>query len=148
MCVPAVNNYHCSLASKAYAGMKYISVGAILVNNVQALSGDATNCMQEGSIFTYECTVTDTNGIGSTIWSGNAFQCMQSSNQITLTHSRYESGLNSTCGNFSAVSVGTNGSEYTSRLTFFGDNKLNGTTINCTLSNVHLVATIIVIVNG
>ena len=119
---------------------------------MQAFSGENTQskCMLGGTTNNYECTVTDTTSIGLTIWTGDAFKCAESSNQITLTHSRYnhDSGLSNECGNFSAMSVGVNRSEYTSRLTFFGDTKLNGTTINCTLSNVVLVKKIVVRVGG
>ena len=120
----------------------------VLENQVQASFGDNV-CVQGGRTFSYECTVTDTMGIGLTIWMGDAFHCMESSDEIRLNHRGYDgTGLHSTCGNFSAISVGVNGSEYTSRLTFFGDVKLNGTTINCTLSDVLLIETIVVKIEG
>ena len=107
-------------------------------------------CLQTGTTFTYECTVEDRVGIGSTIWSGDLFKCSESSHRISLTHSQlYNSGVSAVCGNFSASSVGVDGSEYTSRLTFLGDlSDLNGTTVNCTLSSVLLVAKITVKVEG
>ena len=67
--------------------------------------------------------------------------CSESINQIALSHSHYESGISAVCGNFSAVSVGVRGSEYTSRLT---GNVSSEVTINCTLGGVILVETIFV----
>ena len=123
----------------------------VLECQVQASSGEKT-CMQEGNAVNYECTVTDTYGIGSTIWTGDAFKCVHISNQITLSHRWYDRYINLgqtfECGNFSAMGVDVNGSTYTSRLSFFGDIKLNGTVINCTFSNGMLIKTIIVKIEG
>ena len=111
-------------------------------------------CMQEGiGTFSHECTVTDSlmNPLGSTIWTGNTFNCMDSSNQILLPHYLYaESGVTSACGNFSAMSVSVQETEYTSRLSFFGNSllQLDGITINCTLSGTMLVDTITIRVGG
>ena len=107
-----------------------------------------TKCMVEETTFSYECTVEDSFGTGSTNWLGDSFKCAESLNQIRLTHSLFNLKENAVCGNFSAMSVSVNGSQYTSRLSFYGDLKLNGTIINCTLSSVVLVETIIVKVGG
>ena len=119
-------------------------------SQVQSLSGENTQstCVQGGTTNNYECTVTDTSGIGVTFWSGDAFRCVESSDRIALVHYRYDSGLSSICGNFSAIIIGVKRSEYTSRLTFLGDTKLNGTIINCTFSDVLLVKQIVVRVGG
>ena len=98
-------------------------------------------CVRRGYTLTHECTVTDTHGFGSTIWQGEAFKCEDSSNQIALSHSHYQSGVGGVCGNFSAVSVRVRGSEFTSRLTIRGSNEV---TINCTLSGSVIVDTIFV----
>ena len=111
-------------------------------------NGVSTGCMQEETTFTYECTVDDTIGIGSTNWLCDTFMCTETSNQIRLTHSLYEMGESVVCGNFSATSVSVSGTEYTSELSFFGEFKLNGTIINCTYSGIELVKTIVVIVGG
>ena len=119
-------------------------------NSVQALSGAITSsiCIKEGSALNYECTVNDKLGIGSTIWQGDAFKCIETANQITLLHTALHH-RQFKCGNFSALIVSVNRSEYTSRLTFFGDDyQLNGTTINCTLSGIILVKSIFVKVRG
>ena len=107
-----------------------------------------TTCFQEGSDLNYECTVNDTTNIGSTIWLGDMFQCVESSNQIRLVHSKYETGQVGVCGNFSAVSVRVNGSAFTSRLSIHSVTSNQITMINCTLAGVILVETIIVITAG
>ena len=42
--------------------------------------------------------------------------------------------MNITCGPLTVMSVGVNGTEYTSRLTLTATTELNGAMINCTLS--------------
>ena len=111
----------------------------------------SSTCGLEGSTFSYMCIINDRLGVGSTIWTGQAFKCGESSDQIRLTHSsHHDSGLGGEhkCGNFSAMIVGANGSEYISRLSFYGDSKLNQTTINCTLSGAVLVESIVVKLGG
>ena len=110
-------------------------------------------CLQAGSTFNHECTVSDwpSNPLGSTIWTGNAFNCSDSINHIQLPHSSYdhESGVTSACGDFSAMSVSVQETEYTSRLTFLGNSALlNGTAINCTKSGTMLVETVMIKVGG
>ena len=46
--------------------------------------------------------------------------------------------MSGTCGNLSAMSIGVDGTNYTSRLTVTANTGLNGTMINCTISNVLL----------
>ena len=111
-----------------------------LKNSVKAIS-NINVCTQEGSTLNHECTVMDTSGFGLTVWQGETFKCSESFNQISLAHSQYESGVSGVCGNFSAVSVGISGSEYTSRLTIPGFSEV---TINCTLSGAVVVETIFV----
>ena len=107
-----------------------------------------TFCIQEGTDFNYECTVNDTTNIGSTIWLGDMFPCVESSNQIRLVHSKYEMGQVGVCGNFSAVSVRVNGSTYTSRLTIQSVTFNQAIIINCTLAGVIVVDSIVVITAG
>ena len=79
------------------------------------------------------------NGIGSTVWRGSAFSCSGSPpNTINLIHSGYASGANDTCGDLSAMSIGVDGTNYTSRLTVTANTGLDGTLINCTISGVLL----------
>ena len=87
----------------------------------------------------YECTVMDSNGIGTTLWRGGAFSCSGSPpNAINLVHSGYVSGTSATCGDLSAMSIGVDGTNYTSRLTVTASTGLDGTMIDCTISNVVL----------
>ena len=105
-------------------------------------------CIPEGRIVSYQCTIIDTFGIAATIWRGSAFSCLESSSQIVLVHSQYESGLLSECGNLTAMNVGINGTEYISRLTLTATTELNGTVISCTLSNVVLIGSDTLSVGG
>ncbi len=91
-------------------------------------------CILEGSTVSYECTVNDDDGERSTIWQGSAFNC--SSSVINLAHPRYvSSGDSETCGDLSGMSVRVSGNNFTSRLTLTATVGLNGTTIECTLSD-------------
>ena len=81
----------------------------------------------------------DSAGIGSTTWRGSAFRCSGSPpNRINLIHSVYASVVSDTCGDLSAMSIGVDDTNYTSRLTVTANTGLNGTMINCTISNVVL----------
>ena len=90
-------------------------------------------CIPEGRTVSYQCTVIDSSNppIDVTIWIGSAISCSEG---ILLLHTRFRPGMNITCGNLTAMSVGVNGTEYTSRLTLTATAKLNGAMINCTLS--------------
>ena len=115
-----------------YTVNKENSVRAVLSVNL---------CIHEGSTLNHECIVTDTLGTSSTVWQGETFMCSETSNRIALSPSHYKSGISGPCGNFSAVSVGVSGSEYTSRLT---GNVSSEVTINCTLGGAIVVETIFV----
>ena len=92
-------------------------------------------CIPEGRTVSYNCTVTDTSDppIGTTVWQGSAFTRTMS--EISFRHSSFEPNEMS-CGNLSAMSVGVNGNEYTSRLTLTATTELNRRNINCTLSSI------------
>ena len=106
-------------------------------NKELVLPIDKTNglgCILEGMTVNYECTVNDDDGERSTLWRGSAFNC-PSPSQINLVHSEYDpNGASETCGDLSAMSVGVNGDNYTSRLTLTATTGLNGMTIECTRS--------------
>ena len=132
---PNLRNYvqYLHVYLSIYLVNKESSVRAVLNVNV---------CVHEGSTLNHECIVNDpTQGISTTVWRGEAFMCSRTSNQIVLSHSHYKSGVSGVCGNFSAVSVGVNGSEYTSRLT---GNVSSEVTIYCTLGGALVVETIFV----
>ena len=96
-------------------------------------------CIPDDTTVNYECTVMDSavTPIGTTIWRGGAFSCSGSPpNAISLQHSGYVSGTLATCGDLSAISVGVVGTNYTSRLTVTANPGLDGTIIDCTISNV------------
>ena len=86
-------------------------------------------CIPLGNTVSYECTV---DGGVLTLWTGSAFTCPTAS--ITLLHSLFTQleGVSDKCGDLTAMSVGVNGTEYTSRLTLTATAELNGNTINCT----------------
>ena len=113
------------------------------------MKAENPNCVQKRATLNFECTVNDTDGIGATAWMGDSFKCNNTLNQIWLPHPFYISETNGTCGNFFARILSVKGSEFTSRLSFFGDCKqterLDGTKINCTLSG-SLVK--IIVING
>ena len=82
----------------------------------------------------------DSDGIASTVWRGSAISCSGSPpNRISLIHAGYTSGTSATCGDLTAMSVGVDGTNYTSRLTVTANTGLNGTMIDCTISSVLLV---------
>ena len=78
-------------------------------------------------------------GIASTTWRGSAFSCSGSPpNALNLLHSGYATGTSATCGDLFAMSIGVDGTNYTSRLTVTANTGLDGTMIDCTISNVVL----------
>ena len=96
-------------------------------------------CIPDGTTVNYECTVTDTFGIAVTVWRGSAFSCSGSPpNAINLLHSGYTFGESDTCDDLSSMSVGVDGTNYTSRLTVAANPGLDETMINCTLSGLIL----------
>ena len=104
-------------------------------------------CIPEGSNISYQCTVVDTSSIGSTVWSGSAFQCPDSSDQINLLHSQFsEVGGLPSCGTLQTTSLRVNGSNYVSQLSLTATTELNGTTISCSFGN--LAVDIVITVGG
>ena len=96
-------------------------------------------CIPERMNVSYQCTVVDTSSIGSTVWSGSAFQCPDSSNQINLQHGQFselEMGGLPSCGTFRITSLRVNGSTYVSQLSLTATTELNGTTISCSFGNL------------
>ena len=81
----------------------------------------------------------DSLGVAVTVWRGSAFSCSGSPrNAINLIHSGYVPGTSATCGVLFAMSVGVEGTNYTSRLTVTANTGLDGTMIDCTISGVLL----------
>ena len=103
-------------------------------------------CIPEGRNVSYQCTV---DGAGVTIWIGSAFTCSAAS--IALIHyTRFmqPNGAIYNCGDLTAMSVGVNGTEYTSRLTLTATTELNGRMINCSHNGVELIGTDTIRVGG
>ncbi len=111
-------------------------------------------CIPEGRIVSYECTVTDPLDppVASTVWLGTAFNCPSQAgslnNRITIPHNQVLSGSTGGCSSLSAMSIGFNENDYTSRLSLTATNDLNGLTIICTLSDVVIVGNDTIIVGG
>ena len=93
-------------------------------------------CIPVGRNISYQCTV---DGGILTLWIGSAFTCPTAS--ITLLHSLFTQtgGVSDSCSDLTAMSVGVNGTEYTSRLTLTATAELNGKTINCTRDSGGLI---------
>ena len=116
----------------------------IMFDTVQATPGlvlpeertTGLGCIPEGRTVSYQCTVIDSQGIGSTTWLGSAFNCSDSSPRIIVLHSQFMVAEH--CSYLSAVGVLVNMTlmEYTSELTLTANAELSGGMINCTLSAV------------
>ena len=90
-------------------------------------------CVCPGDTLTYQCTVT---GNGSTVWTGSAFICPSSNEEIVLLHSRFESA-NKSCTNGAIVgqSVSVVGNLYTSQLNVTVTPDTAGKTVVCISDN-------------
>ena len=91
-----------------------------------------SGCVCPGDISTYECV---TMGAGLTIWTGTAFNCSSSSNEILLFHSRFSStkGTYGSCNDGSIVgrSLFVEGNNYTSLLNVTVTPNIAGKTVEC-----------------
>ncbi len=94
-------------------------------------------CIPEGRKISYECIVTDSTGVGLTVWLGAAFNCPGQSasvNRINLPHFSFNNSVVSeSCGDLNATSVGVSGMNYISNLTLTVTNELNGLSVICSL---------------
>ena len=92
-------------------------------------------CIPVGRNISYQCTVNDTSDplIGSTVWSGSAFHCPRTSNQISLLHIQFEDMKPGSCGTLRATALKVSGSNYVSQLNLTATNELNGKTLVCSL---------------
>ena len=89
-------------------------------------------CVCPGDTLIYECTVAE---LGSTIWTGTAFECSSSNNEIILLHSRFTSvyGDYGSCNNGDIVarSLSVEDNNYTSQLNVTVTPETAGMTIEC-----------------
>lgn len=92
---------------------------------------DSVDCACPGSVLTFSCT---TIGFGTTIWTGKAFKCSNSDNEIALRNSQFASGSSGTCNNGAIAARSltvTNGSYHTSQLNVTVSSGLNQASIEC-----------------
>jgi hypothetical protein len=87
---------------------------------------------------TFQCQVT---GGVSTVWTGTAFKCSASDNEINLLHSRFLNETSRTCNdtNNNVIIVGegieVNGNNYTSQLNISFGPSLVGKIVKCVRDN-------------
>lgn len=105
------------------------------VNLTTYLIGDSSSndCICLNDTLTLNCTVAgDTGGI--TVWSGTAFDCQGSNNEIALIHNRFISpGAFGVCNNGAIVAqgIGVEDRNYTSQLNVTVTSNMAGGTIMC-----------------
>lgn len=90
-------------------------------------------CACPGSVLTFNCT---TVGLGTTLWTGSAFECRNSADQIILRNSQFASGgidASGSCnnGDIVAQAVNVDGTCHTSQLNVTVSSGLNQTSIEC-----------------
>ena len=98
----------------------------------------------------YECSI---EGDGSTLWSGSAFDCVQSLDEIILHHTMFMEGTMGSCndGNIIAHSIPANLTTYVSQLTILSFNPmLNGQTVICShnTDEVSIVGSEVIMTSG
>ena len=103
----------------------YVSTKCKLIN-----AGFTSGCLCPGDTLLYECTVM---GYGTTVWTGSAFNCRSSNNDIILLHNRFNNGTDGTCTNGAIVgrSIAVDGNNYTSQLNVTITSDTAGKTIKC-----------------
>ena len=120
-----------------YKSNAYYITGMILyintfIGNAQLVQPENHACACPGSVLTFSCT---TVGLGTTIWTGTAFDCSNTGNQITLHNIQFASGTFGTCndGRISArgIKVESDGDRHTSQLNVTVLSALNETSIEC-----------------
>ena len=84
-----------------------------------------------GDLLTYECIATGGSNIGATIWTGTAFNCPSSGNEIILLHVFINRIY--TCNNGSIVAriLSGEGNKYTSQLNITVTPDIAGKIIEC-----------------
>ena len=100
-----------------------------------------SDCVCPGHELRLECTVI---GAGATVWRGSAFDCSQTSNQISLHHSQFVSGTTRMCNNGRIIGRSINttsdsdGIKYISQLIIHLDanDTLEGRTVECVQNNL------------
>ena len=101
-------------------------------------------CIAEGKVVSYECTV---DGGILTLWIGSAFTNCPGG-FFGLLHTHFTNGVNVTCNDLTAISVGVNGTKYTSRLILTASAKLNEKIVSCTHGNGTVIGSDAIKVGG
>lgn len=97
-------------------------------------------CTCPGQVVTYECSVNGSDGF-ATVWKGNALDCPENGDTITLLHSQFANGMASgNCNNGAIVGQGVSPSgdtinSFTSLLRVTVNSSLYGKTVECAVDN-------------
>ena len=101
-------------------------------------------CACPGRVLTFNCT---TVGLGTTLWTGSAFKCPNSANQIVLRNSKFSSAsiesfgaCNS--GDIIAKGVNVDGNRHTSQLNVTVSAGLNQSYVECKYNSAEGLQTI------
>lgn len=74
----------------------------------------------------------------ATVWTGTAFMCPASNNQIILLHNRFNNESSKDCnGNIMVVSTEVNGNKYTSQINITFNSFLIGKFVECFSDDGH-----------
>ena len=95
-------------------------------------------CICPGSDLTYECTIMDETAIGvvtSTVWTGTAFDCPETEDEITLPNiiRRFPSTTSLGCndGAIRGRGIKVEENRYTSQVNVTVDSYMDGKTVEC-----------------
>ena len=93
-------------------------------------------CVCPGIDLTCECTIKDENTIGAaTVWTGTAFDCPETENEITLPHipSRFTSTTSLGCndGAIRGRGIRIEENRYISQVNINVDSYMDGKTVEC-----------------
>ena len=93
------------------------------------------------SVLTFNCT---TIGLSTTIWTGTAFDCRSTGNQITLRNFQFDTGSFGSCndGKIAAKGVEVNGECHKSQLNVTISPGLNQSSIECKYNSDQGIVTI------
>ena len=98
----------------------------------QLLALRNARCACAGDVLTFECTLV---GGSHTIWTGTAFDCSDSNNEIVL--SNRNDGVMKTCSNGAIVGqiTAVDGNCFTSQLNVTAADRFNNRTVRCVRSS-------------
>ena len=93
-----------------------------------------THCICPGFNLTYECTTAMSDAGGATVWTGTAFDCPETEDQLTFVHIRDR--FNDTYRGCSGGAISGRGlrveeSGYTSQVNITVDDYMDGRSVEC-----------------